>query len=323
MTGRARLVAGVDSSTQATKVVVRQADTGALVREARAPHPDGTEIDPGRWWQALQAATTGGLLEGVAAVAVGAQQHGMVCLDETGAVVRPALLWNDTRSAGAATDLVGELGGPGAWAEATGSVPVASFTVTKLRWLATSEPDHADRTAAVLLPHDWLTWRLAGGHGEAEPVTDRGDASGTGYWSPATGTWRPDLLELALGHLPRLPRVLGPADPAGHTETGVLLGPGTGDNMAAALGLGARPGDVVVSVGTSGTTWPCRPHRAPRGWSWSPGSRASAPPTAPTPPPTWPACALAPPPRPTWPGRPWRACCAGSPTAWTPSAPRG
>jgi xylulokinase len=253
MARRARLVAGIDSSTQATKVVVRDADSGALVAEGRAPHPDGTEIDPGHWWQALQTATAGGLLDEVAAVAVGAQQHGMVCLDEGGQVVRPALLWNDTRSAKAATDLIGELGGPQAWASAAGSVPVASFTVTKLRWLAAHEPDHAKRTATVLLPHDWLTWRLAGGQGE--PVTDRGDASGTGYWSPATGTYRPDLLELAFGHLPRLPRVLGPAEPAGHTSSGTLLGPGTGDNMAAALGVGARPGDVVVSVGTSGTVF--------------------------------------------------------------------
>jgi xylulokinase len=253
MARRARLVAGIDSSTQATKVVVRDADSGALVRQGRAPHPDGTEIDPGHWWQALQTATAGGLLDEVAAVAVGAQQHGMVCLDEGGQVVRPALLWNDTRSAKAATDLIDELGGPQAWASAAGSVPVASFTVTKLRWLAAHEPDHAKRTATVLLPHDWLTWRLAGGQGE--PVTDRGDASGTGYWSPATGTYRPDLLELAFGHLPRLPQVLGPAEPAGHTSSGTLLGPGTGDNMAAALGVGARPGDVVVSVGTSGTVF--------------------------------------------------------------------
>jgi xylulokinase len=253
MGGQARLVAGIDSSTQATKVVVRDADTGALVREGRAPHPDGTEVDPAHWWQALRQATDGGLLDDVAAVAVGAQQHGMVCLDEAGQVVRPALLWNDTRSARAAVDLTAEGGGPQAWAEAVGLVPVASFTVTKLRWLATHEPDNAKRTATVMLPHDWLSWRLAGGR--ADPVTDRGDASGTGYWSPATGDYRFDLLELALGQRPRLPRVLGPAEPAGQSAAGALLGPGTGDNMAAALGVGARPGDVVVSIGTSGTVF--------------------------------------------------------------------
>src|SRR4051794_4105327 len=160
------LVAGIDSSTQACKVVVRDAETGRLVREGRAPHPPGTETPPAAWEDALRSALAdAGDLDDVAAVAVGGQQHGMVCLDDDGAVVRPALLWNDTRSAQAATDLIDELGGRAAWAEAVGLVPVASFTVTKLRWLAEHEPDNAARTAAVCLPHDWLTWLLAGKQG--------------------------------------------------------------------------------------------------------------------------------------------------------------
>src|SRR5664280_541886 len=146
------LVAGIDSSTQFCKVVIRDAETGALLRHGRGLHPDGTEVDPASWWTAL--AEAGGIAD---VVAVAAQQHGMVCLDEHGEVVRPALLWNDTRSAGAAAELVAELGGPRAWAEAVGSVPVASFTVTKLRWLAEHGPEHAARTAAVCLPHDRLT----------------------------------------------------------------------------------------------------------------------------------------------------------------------
>ncbi|WP_214109662.1 xylulokinase [Acrocarpospora catenulata] len=252
--GERTLVAGVDSSTQSCKVVVRDAATGALVREGRATHPDGTEVHPDHWWRALQEAIeqAGGLAD-VAAVSVAGQQHGMVCLDESGAVVRPALLWNDTRSAQAALDLIEELGGPEKWADAVGSVPVASFTVTKLRWLAEHEPEHARRTAAVCLPHDWLTWKLAG---SPETITtDRGDASGTGYWSPFSGTYRTDLLNRAIGGDPALPRVLGPAEQAGETAAGVRIGPGTGDNMAAALGVGARPGDVVVSIGTSGTAF--------------------------------------------------------------------
>ncbi|MEV5710820.1 xylulokinase [Actinoallomurus sp. NPDC052274] len=245
------LVAGVDSSTQSCKVVVADAETGAVVRAGQAPHPDGTEADPAAWWDALGRATeSAGGLDDVAAIGVAAQQHGMVCLSEAGEVVRPALLWNDTRSADAARDLVEELGGPAKWADAAGSVPVASFTVTKLRWLAGHEPDAAARTASVCLPHDYLTWRLTG-----EFVTDRGDASGTGYWSPATGEYRPDLLELAFGRVPELPRVLGPAEAAGHAPSGALVSAGTGDNMGAALGLGLRPGDVVVSLGTSGTVF--------------------------------------------------------------------
>src|SRR3954449_6707638 len=252
------LVAGVDSSTQSCKVVVRDAGSGALVREGRAPHPDGTEVDPAAWAAALRTAIDqAGGLDDVAAVAVGGQQHGMVCLDADGEVVRPALLWNDTRSAQAATDLIEELGGGEAgrkaWADAVGLVPVASFTVTKLRWLAEHEPANAARTAAVCLPHDWLTWRLAGASALDALVTDRGDASGTGYWSPAQEAYRPDLLERAFGRSPVLPRVLGPADRAGVLAGGgAVLGPGTGDNAAAALGIGAEPGDVVLSIGTSG-----------------------------------------------------------------------
>jgi xylulokinase len=253
------VVAGVDSSTQSCKVVIRDAETGELVRQGRAAHPDGTEVHPDAWWGALRSALAeaGGLAD-VQALAVGAQQHGMVCLDESGQVVRPALLWNDTRSAGAAADLIEELGGREAgrraWAEAVGTVPVASFTVTKLRWLADHEPDAAKRTAAVALPHDWLSWRLAGGPdvGLDALFTDRGDASGTGYWSAATEQYRRELLVRALGHDAVLPRVLAPAEQGGTTPDGVLLGPGTGDNAAAALGLGAHPGDVVVSIGTSG-----------------------------------------------------------------------
>jgi xylulokinase len=265
--------------------VVRDAETGALVRAGRAAHPDGTEVHPHAWWDALTAALEeAGGLDDVAAVAVGAQQHGMVCLDEAGEVIRPALLWNDTRSAGAAEELVAEHGGPDFWASAVGSVPVASFTITKLRWLASNEPSSVDRLHTVCLPHDWLTWRLAGGTDPATVTTDRGDASGTGYWSPATGAYRPDLLRAALGRDVGVPRVLGPAEIAGDARgagasqrstagdargagasqrstagdargAGAVLGAGTGDNAAAALGIGARPGDVVVSIGTSGTVF--------------------------------------------------------------------
>jgi len=247
------LVAGVDSSTQSCTVVVRDALSGALVRQGRAPHPAGTEVDPAAWWSALQAAIDdAGGLDGVEAMSVAGQQHGLVCLTAAGEVVRPALLWNDTRSAGAAADLVAELGAD-AWASAIGSVPVASFTVTKLRWLASHEPGRAASTAAVCLPHDWLTWKLRGTGSLDDLVTDRGDASGTGYYSAVTDSYRLDLLGRAFGRDDVvLPRVLGPGDGAGRTPDGVLLGPGTGDNAGAALGLGAGPGDVVVSLGTSG-----------------------------------------------------------------------
>jgi len=259
------LVLGVDSSTQSCKVVVVDAETGAVVRSGRAAHPDGTSVDPDAWWIALTAAIDGaGGLDDVAAWAIGGQQHGMVALDASGAVIRGALLWNDTRSADAAADLVAEFGAQ-ELADRTGVVPVASFTISKLRWLRDHEPENAARVAAVALPHDWLTWRLRG-YGPAgadaaplgpvleELVTDRSDASGTGYWSAATGEYDRELVVAALGHDVVLPRVLG-ADESVRDAAGRPVAPGAGDNAAAALGLGAGPGDVVVSIGTSGTVF--------------------------------------------------------------------
>jgi xylulokinase len=266
------LVAGVDSSTQSCKVVVCDAATGEIVRSGQAPHPDGTEVDPRAWWEALQSAiAAAGGIGDVEAIAVGGQQHGMVCLDGAGDVVRAALLWNDTRSSQAALDLIDELGGGDsgqrAWAEAVGLVPVASFTVTKLRWLADHEPDNAARTAAVCLPHDYLTWRLSESTELEALNTDRGDASGTGYWSAPAEVYRDELFERALGHDAIKPTVLGPSEVAGETPAGQLLGPGSGDNAAAALGLSAEPGDVVISIGTSGVVCAvaAKPTRDPSG----------------------------------------------------------
>ena len=249
------LVAGVDSSTQSTKVVLCRAEDGTILEQRSAPHPAGTEVDPAAWWTALQQAGDG-LLSQAAAVGVAGQQHGMIVLDQAGHVIRPALLWNDMRSAKAAAELLSERGGPQWWASQTGSVPTASFTVTKLRWLAETEPANAARAESVLLPHDWLTWRLGSGDGTAgEPVTDRGDASGTGYFSPAKGTWLPDVAASAIGHPVRLPPVARPAEVTGETAWGAALSAGTGDNMAAALGLGLGAGDVAISIGTSGTVF--------------------------------------------------------------------
>ncbi len=266
MNGR-DLVAGVDSSTQSAKVELRRLDDGEVVAAASAPHPTTTppvsEQDPEAWWLALVEAfgDLGEARSDVVALAVAGQQHGLVLIDAEGVAVRPAKLWNDTTSADQADSLVAELGEQ-RWAESCGSVPVASFTVTKLAWVAEHEPEVVRRADRLMLPHDYLTWRLTGRH-----VTDRGDASGTGWFDPAADRYLPELLGAALGDTPppALPEVLAPfaavdtlaerAAEALGLPAGVVVGPGTGDNMAAALGLGLRPGEVVVSLGTSGTVY--------------------------------------------------------------------
>jgi xylulokinase len=258
------LVLGVDSSTQATKVVAVELETGRIVAEGRAAHTvSGTggarESDPRDWWRALGEALAGtGCADRAAAISVGGQQHGMVTLDAAGEVVRPAPLWNDVRSAPQAAALVAERGADW-WAERVGSLPTAAFTATTWAWLRETEPEAAARTAYVRLPHDYLTSRLAG---SAQGVTDRGDASGTGWWGP--GGYDAGVLELIGLDRAALPEVVEPGKPAGEVggglgelplRAGTLVASGTGDNMAAGVGLGLRPGAPVISLGTSGTAY--------------------------------------------------------------------
>ncbi len=257
------LVAGIDSSTQSCKIVIRDLESGALVREGRASHPNGTEVNPQAWWNALnEAIKQAGGIDDVSAISIGGQQHGMVVLDTDGKVIRDALLWNDTRSAGQANEIVAKFGAQGI-ADLTGSLPVASFTATKLLWLKQNEPENAAKVAAVCLPHDWLSWRLAGygpvGESELGPdlsalTTDASDASGTGYFNPKTGEYVNEVLEFVLGHLPVLPKIIEP-NKAAHTKGALAIGAGAGDNAAAAFGVLAKAGDVVVSLGTSGTVF--------------------------------------------------------------------
>ncbi len=253
-------VVGVDSSTSACKVQVRDADSGAIVASGRATHaptsPPRSEQHPSMWAAAFDAACAQagvGASYTPSAIAIAAQQHGLVVLGDDGEALRPAKLWNDTESSVDTDQLLTALQGGGAeWAAACGSVPVPSFTITKLHWLHRCEPETFRRVASILLPHDWLTFRLTG-----RRTTDRGDASGTGYWSPREERYRMDLLQLVSEDVDwdaALPEVLAPDALAGEwADTGISVAPGTGDNMAAALGLGLRPGDLALSLGTSGT----------------------------------------------------------------------
>jgi len=264
--GARTVVLGVDSSTQSVKVEARDLATGDVVAVGTARHPATTppssEQDPRAWWDALTEATAelGDVRGDVVAISIAGQQHGCVLLDDAGEPVRPAKLWNDTTSADEAAALVASFGAE-TWAKRTGLVPVASFTISKLAWVAAHEPDALARATRVMLPHDYLTWRLTGEH-----VTDRGDASGTGWFDPTTDTVLDDLIEAATGGWTgAVPRVLGPDRPAGPLtaaaadalglRAGIVVGPGSGDNMGAAMGLGLRAGDVAVSLGTSGTVF--------------------------------------------------------------------
>jgi xylulokinase len=253
-----KLVAGIDSSTQSVKVVIKDALTGELIREGKAAHPDGTEVDPAYWLSALDKAieAAGGLTD-VAAISVAGQQHGFIALDQSGEVIRDALLWNDLRSAAAAADLNEEFGGKVATAQAIGSVLVASFTVTKLRWLVDHEPESAKKLAAIALPHDWISWQLQGGGDFNTLFTDRSDASGTGYFAADTNQYRRDLLAIALRDNREiyLPKIAKFDQFAGVTKDGIPIAAGAGDNAAAGFGLGARSGDLIISLGTSGTAF--------------------------------------------------------------------
>jgi xylulokinase len=271
--GRFNLAAGVDVSTQASKVLVVDPEDGRVAATGRAPHEvTGTggarEADPEVWWQALRAALSRtGLAGDVGAISVAGQQHGLVVLDGDGRPLRPAILWNDTRSAPEAAELTEALGGGQAWAERIGLVPVPSFTATRWAWLRRHEPAVAAAARAVRLPHDFVTERLCG-----RGITDRGDASGTAWWSTRDESYSEEVLGLIDLDAPMLPGVLGPREPAGEVTApaarelglpeGTLVGPGTGDNMGAALGLGAAPGEPVVSLGTSGTAYAVMVERA-------------------------------------------------------------
>jgi len=243
-----KLVLGVDSSTQSTKVEIRDLQTGAVVAHSSAKHPPTTppvsEQDPNAWWQALSSCFSDVKehLPHVVGVSIAGQQHGLVMLDESGQPLRPAKLWNDTTSAPQSEALIKKLGAS-RWVEGCGSLPGAAFTVCKLY---------------IGLPHDYLTWRLTG-----QSTSDRGDASGSGWWSPSSNEYQPDLLAAVNGNLMDcVPKVLGPKDIAGHVSlddfaftADTVVGSGSGDNMGAAMGLGLKPGDVVISLGTSGTAY--------------------------------------------------------------------
>jgi xylulokinase len=260
------LVAGIDSSTQSCTVVIRRLDDGAFVAEGRAPHPVTTpprsEHDPREWWRALLAAfgQVAAYLPSIAAVSVGGQGHGLVMLDRANEPVRPAKLWNDTESAPDAARLLERLPTQD-WVARTGSAPGPALTVSKLAWTRRCHPETLERAARIMLPADYLVYRLGG-----RAVTERGGSSGTGYFDPVSNQWDLALAELAAPGLDwerLVPTIIGSGEAAAEVPVvagvdnlaGAIVGAGSGDNMTAALGLGIRDGDTVISLGTSGTAY--------------------------------------------------------------------
>ena len=255
------VVLGVDSSTQSCKVLAFETNTKQIIREARASHPNGTEVDPESWWTAIVAAIKDcGGFDGVSAISIAGQQHGMVLLDSDGNVLRDALLWNDTRSGPEAQQLIEKFGLEYLTAN-TGLVPVASFTATKVLWVKNHEPEIAAKVAAVCLPHDYLSWRISEHYPDINKLfTDRSDASGTGYFNSDTNSYVSEIFEYCLGKQAILPRVLGATESAGKVKSEfanheVMIGAGMGDNAGAARGLDLEPGMFAVSLGTSGTVF--------------------------------------------------------------------
>jgi xylulokinase len=264
-----KVVAGIDSSTQSCKVQLFDCESGAYVGGASSPHAlvfhPSSEQNPTDWWSALVSTFKRAVNDAqispvdIMGISVAAQCHGLVVLDSDDNVIRPAKLWNDTTSAEDLTQLRLAIGDH-ELVLATGTLPTAAFTLGKIAWLARHEPENFAAIAHILLPHDYLTYRLTG-----RRITDRSEASGTGYFDADNNTYLPHFLshiDPDRDWLSLLPEVLGPDSVVGELTSaarrelglpaGVLVGAGGGDQHAAALGLGITPGDVVYSFGTSG-----------------------------------------------------------------------
>lgn len=264
-------VVGIDLSTQSCTVEARDIEDFRVLARSRAPLPATTppvsEHDTEDWWTALRVAVSelgeSLDLQQVQAIAVTGQCHGLVALNRDGIAIRPVKLWNDTTSAPQMAELIRQIG-KNNWIERIGSLPTAAFTVSKLAWLIENEPENVARIAKILLPHDYLTFRLTG-----QEVTDRSEASGTGYFNSERNVYDYAHLRECFGEvLPweeMFPRVAEPSEVAGYLledvavelgfKAGVPVGIGGGDQHMAALGLGIGPGDIVFSLGTSGVVF--------------------------------------------------------------------
>jgi xylulokinase len=264
-------VVGLDVSTTATKAILVDASgavrgVGSASYDYETPHPLWSEQDPHLWWQAaitaLNQVVSDNNVTGAEIDAVGltGQMHGSVLLDERGEVVRPAILWNDQRT-GRECDEIREKVGAERLIQVTGNDALTGFTAPKLLWVANNEPENWARVRHVLLPKDYVRYRLTG-----EYAVDVAGGSGTILFDLARRTWSPEILE-ALDIDPDLlpptfegPALTGTVSPDSATATGLRPGTpvvaGGGDQSANAVGVGAvDSGVVALSLGTSGVVF--------------------------------------------------------------------
>ena len=257
---------GIDLGTSELKLALVDA-TGALVASAGAPltvsrpHPHWAEQHPHDWWDALVVAANAlrsrhpDAWDAVRAIGLSGQMHGAVLVDEERRVLRPAILWNDTRSSAQCEELVRRLP---SLPEIAGNLAMPGFTAPKLLWVAEHEPAIFRRIGQVLLPKDWLRWRLT-----ATAVSDMSDAAGTLWLDVGRRAWSPQLLQAGGMTLAQMPAVVEGSDVSGHLQRdaaialglpeGLPVAGGGGDNAASAVGIGAtQPGQGFLSLGTSG-----------------------------------------------------------------------
>jgi xylulokinase len=271
---------GLDVGTTGVKALAVSPEGEVLSRIEEAyplstPQPGWAEQDPENWWRAAESALAGLAVADLAGIGLAGQMHGLVVLDERERVLRPAILWNDQRTAAECAEIEERLG-LRRLVELTGNRALPGFTAPKLLWLRRHEPEVYERIAHVLLPKDYVRLRLTG-----ERAIDATDASGTLLFDVARRCWSDEVL--AALEIPRewLPPVLESPAVAGHTSDRVPLAAGAGDQAAGALGVGVdRPGPLSVVLGTSGVVFAALPafaanpegrlhsfcHAVPDGW---------------------------------------------------------
>jgi len=254
-----RAAIGLDIGTTAVNALAGD-ETGTVLARSEAGYPLSTpragwaEQDPADWWRATEQALAALGIDDVAGIGLSGQMHGLVALDAAGAVIRPAILWNDGRTAAECAEIETRIGLEELIA-LTGNRALPGFTAPKLLWLRRHEPDAYRRIARIALPKDYVRLRLCGEH-----ATDVADASGTLLLDVAQRRWSDRVMEALELDPDWLPPVLESPQVSGVTADGVPVAAGAGDQAAGALGVGVdRPGPLSIALGTSGVVFAALP----------------------------------------------------------------